>query len=134
GWSLLFPDARFVHPGVGAVAAIICGANFILAFMFLPESLPIDRRAGVSTRRFATLHQIRDTLVHPAIGPLIILFFMITFAFSNLEMSFVLYADRVLGLDFDTDRGMIIIFGLFLYIGLVIALVQGWFIRKAVKF
>lgn len=123
-----WPDvAPQTFPGV--IAGIICGANFLWATVGLPESLPKEKRGREAhVQRFATLGQIRETLTNPIVGPLVILFFIVTFAFSNLEMAFVLYAkaEPPIGLGLSI-RG---VYGVFIYIGLTLAFMYGYVVRK----
>jgi MFS transporter, DHA1 family, tetracycline resistance protein len=123
-----WPDiAPQTFPGV--VAGIICGLNFLWAAAALPESLPKEKRGRVAhVQRFATIGQIRDTLASPILGPLVVLFFIVTFAFSNLEMAFVLYAkaEPPVGLGLSI-RG---VYGVFIYIGLTLAFMYGYVVRK----
>ncbi len=126
-WEWLFP-AAMAHQGAGVVAALICGANLVGAIFLLPESLAPERRGQASRRRFATLADIGATLTHRSIGPLMVLFFLVTFAFAKLEITFSLYAGEVLGLPVRA------IYGLFVFLGLSMAFWQGWFVRRAVRF
>lgn len=117
----------------GLVAAAICLINLVWAWFSLPESLPAEKRGQVvpGSRRFAGPREVLATLGHPVVGPMILLFFLITFAFANLEMAFVLYAaNDTIGLGLET----IGIYGVFIYIGFVMTIVHGYVVRKAVKF
>ncbi len=136
-----------IHPQVvlGVMAGAICGLNLVWAAARLPESLPPEKRGQVSFRRFATLRRMTQTLRHELVGPLILLFFVLTFAFANVETAFGIFARFELGMDLEGGAGDATlaphenpiytqIYALFVLIGLVMAVVQGWFIRKAVKF
>lgn len=128
-YQVLFPtlSESLPHVGAGVAATLICSINLIWAAFKLPESLPPERRGRVEFRRFATLRDVGQTLRHRAIGPLIIFFFVVTFAFSNLEISFSLYAKEELGQELRA------IYGLFVFIGLSMAFTQGYLVRKMVK-
>lgn len=126
-WQVIHPVGD-LHMGPGLAACAICGANLIWAALALPESLPPERRGQVHFRRFATTREALANLRGPAIGPLIILFFLATFSFANLEVSFSMYAGRVLKLDQE------MIYGFFVFYGLLMALVQGWLVRKAIRY
>lgn len=121
--------AAQTYPGIAAAA--ICLANLVWAVVGLPESLTPERRAeGEKTRRYATFSQVTEALRHRTIGPLILVFFLLTFAFSNLEMAFVLYAkDEIDGLGLSITQ----IYYLFIYLGLVLAFSNGYVVRKASK-
>lgn len=157
-WHRLYPLAA-AHMGPGLIAGAICGVNFIWALFKLPESLPQRCRDQVPFRRFATARETLANLGHPAIGPLIMLFFLVTFAFANLEVSFSLYAGRVLRVEqVKADRMRVEpvivdshalrpadprqrlddavqekIYLFFILLGLVLAIVQGVVVRRAVR-
>jgi MFS family permease len=128
-WQVFAPVAAAgaPHEGAGWIAALICGVNLVWAWFKLPESLPPEKRGKVHFERFAGVRDALRTLRNPVVGPLILLLFIVTFAFSNLEVSFSLYARGDLGMDLRQ------IYGLFVYIGLVIAFTQG-LVRWLVKF
>jgi MFS family permease len=125
-WMAWFPEAM-ASTGPGLVATAICGFNLVGAWFLLPESLPPERRGKVHFHRFASTREALATLRRPSVGPLIVLFFLVTFAFSNLEVSFSLYAKVQLGFN-EED-----IYRVFVYIGVLMALVQGWLVRQAVR-
>lgn len=125
-WSAWHPGAP-IQMGPGLIAGLICGVNLLWALAMLPESLPPQRRDRAPARRLASLHETMGNLRHPSIGPLIALFFLITFAFSNLEVSFTLYATGVLHIGQDK-------IGLFfMTYGILMSLVQGGLVRQLVK-
>lgn len=129
----LWPDIP-VQTLPGVFAAVLCLADLIWVIRGLPESLPKEERekrtASAVSRRFATFGQLRHYLGHRTIGPMILLFFILTFAFSNLEMAFVLYAaDKKDGLGLSTAQ----VYYVFMYIGILLAFVHGYVIRKASK-
>jgi predicted MFS family arabinose efflux permease len=113
--------------GVGVVAALICGINLVWAWFKLPESLPAEKRGKVEFHRFASTRDAIQTLRHPTLGPLIVLLFLVTFAFANVEVSFSLFAKTVLGMNIEH------IYGMFVFIGLVMAFTQGVLIRRVLK-
>jgi DHA1 family tetracycline resistance protein-like MFS transporter len=126
-WTSINPEA-YAHIGPGVLGTVICGLNLVAAFYRLPESLPKEKWGKVRTRRFASISEIATVLRHPTIGPLILLFFVITFAFAKMESVFSIFAKEVM------DQSNTGIYKLMIFIGLVIAFVQGYFIRKAVQF
>ena len=77
------------HLGLGSpglIAACICGLNFLLAIVRLPETLPPEKRT--SRKRFnlfSALKSSRSELV-----PFLMTFFLYTFAFSMMEQTFSL--------------------------------------------
>jgi DHA1 family tetracycline resistance protein-like MFS transporter len=129
----------------GLAAAALAGVNFLLALRNLPESLKVrrtlvqDPSAGYrdgpreeSTQepfgpavigrvllRQATLKPLREAFAQPGIGLLVAVFFLQSFAFTNLESTFALYAERLF------DAGPRETGYLFGYIGLLVVIVQG---------
>ncbi|MBI3881078.1 MAG: MFS transporter [Verrucomicrobia bacterium] len=114
--------------GPGWVAASICALNFIFAFTKLPESwqpgaIPAARRA-----RFA---QYAHTLAQPAIGFLIITFFLATFGFTCFESTLGLLIQRNFHLN---EHGAATTnAALFAFCGIIGAFVQAGPIGRLVK-
>ncbi len=124
----------FGSGGPGWVASALCAADLVLAFFILPESwtpsaAPVARRARLA--------QWRHTLQHPTIRLLITIFFLATFCFTCFELTLGLIICRNFGLDLENGDDMKIaqkIAGtLFMYSGIVGALVQGGPIGRLVK-
>lgn len=120
----------------GLLAAGICFVNLIWAWARLPESLPPEKRSGAAGgtseeawRRTAPLSRVFASLKHPIVGPLIGIFFFATIGFANLEMAIGLFAKKSSSLML-SERG---IYGVFMYVGLVLLIVHGYVVRKAVK-
>jgi predicted MFS family arabinose efflux permease len=99
---------------------IACGlaiVNFLSAFAFLPESAPAGTRARARRSRLASL---ADAFRTPRLPALLIVFFLVTFAFANLEATFALWlAEPPFRF---TPKGVSYIF---VYIGIVLVIVQG---------
>lgn len=118
-----------MYPGL--TAAAICFINLIWSARSLPESLPRERRGlGLTVSRLAPLRETLGSLSHRTIGPLVSVFFLSTLAFSNLEVSLGLYTKKEGALLLTVEQLYII----FIYVGLVLAVVNGWAVRKMVKF
>lgn len=73
----------------GALAAMICGANLILAWFRLPESLSVERR-GLARQRAGSAIQNVISVSRSPISALLLTFFCVTFAFSVMEQVFSL--------------------------------------------
>ncbi|HTX22865.1 MAG TPA: MFS transporter [Candidatus Aquilonibacter sp.] len=118
--------------GPGWAAAVLCAANFILAFSILAESL--QPSSGHANRR-PHLKQWGHTLSHPKIGVLILIFFLATFAFSCFETTLPLLVndDFNLGLTVDLTKPAMTVVSLFVFCGLIAAFVQGGAIGRLVK-
>jgi MFS family permease len=118
--------------GPGWTAAALCAANFILAFFILAESLqPSSNHAN----RRPHLKQWGHTLAQPKIGLLVLIFFLATFAFSCFETTLPLLVndDFNLGLTVDMAKPVMTVVSIFVFCGLISALIQGGAIGRLVK-
>ncbi len=123
--------ALFGSTGPGWVAAILCALNFVLAFFVLTESRQ-PGAAAVPPRPH--LDQWAHTLRQPKVGLLVITFFLTTFCFSCFESTLPLLVGDNFHLDFRQDeRTASTIAYLFVYCGLIGAIVQGGAIGRLVK-
>ncbi len=109
------------YSGPGAVAALLAVCNLIGAFLWLPETRTAENRER------STVTSLRARLDILRRGgrarPLVMLLFSAVFAFSMLEMAFVLFAYQRVGFDV-RECGWV--FG---YMGLIMVLLQGGFTR-----
>jgi MFS transporter, DHA1 family, tetracycline resistance protein len=117
--------------GPGWIAAGFCAANFVLALVILSESLQPSSE-HVAPRPH--LDQWAYTLRKPGIGLLIIVFFLATFCFSCFESTLPLLVGDNFHLDFRTNETTAsTVAYLFVYCGIIGALVQGGAIGRLVK-
>ena len=117
--------------GPGWVAAGLCAANFLLAFFILTES---HRPDSAQAPPRPHLDQWLHTLGQPKVGFLVITFFLATFCFSCFESTLSLLIGANFHLDFKRDATSASTVGyLFVYCGLIGALVQGGAIGRLVK-
>jgi MFS transporter, DHA1 family, tetracycline resistance protein len=117
--------------GPGWVAAALCAANFVLAWFILTESHRPDSAQAAPRPH---LDQWVHTLTSPKVGLLVIVFFLATFCFSCFESTLPLLVGANFGLDFKHDPTTAsTIAYLFVYCGLIGALVQGGAIGRLVK-
>jgi len=135
----------FRAPGLAAAALALI--NFALAVRNLPESLHLRKKAHADSEssgyredpkeeelkpepfgakviarvllRQATLKPLREAMANRTIAMLVIVFFLQTFAFTNLESTFALFTQDHFNFG-SRETGF-----LFGYIGLVVAIVQG---------
>ena len=116
----------------GWAAAVLCAANFILAFCILTESLKPDSGHVSGRPRFA---QWAHTLGQPKIGLLILIFFLSTVAFSCFESTLALLVndDFKLGITVDAAKPITTVIWLFVFCGLISAFIQGGMIGRMVK-
>jgi multidrug resistance protein len=122
----------FGETGPGWTAAALCGANFLLAFVILGESL---QPSSAQANRRPHLKQWGHTLSHPKIGVLILIFFLATFAFSCFETTLPLLVNDNFNLHLTVDltKPAMTVVLLFVYCGLISAFVQGGAIGRLVK-
>jgi multidrug resistance protein len=122
----------FGATGPGWTAAALCAANFFLAFAILTESLKPD--SGQATRR-PRFTQWGHTLAQPNIGLLILIFFLATFAFSCFESTLpLLVSDNFnLGIAVDETKPAMTVISLFVFCGIIGAVIQGGAIGRLVK-
>ncbi len=112
----------------GLIAGAICGLNCALAYFRLPESLPPEKR--MNRKRTHPLHpeHLKKVFGQRRLGFLMLAFFVVTFAFSNMEQTLsLLFQERF---SFETGEagyrtGLVLMVS-----GLFGAAVQGGFIRK----
>jgi multidrug resistance protein len=122
----------FGATGPGWTAAALCAANFILAFCILAESLKPDSSQAARRPHFA---QWGHTLAQPKIGLLILIFFLATFAFSCFESTLpLLVSDNFnLGIAVDETKPAMTVISLFVFCGIIGAVIQGGAIGRLVK-
>ena len=108
------------------LASAMAGLNLVFAYFKLPESLTDEIRKRARKRSF-NLQTLADALRHPRIGLLLVMYFVITFAFSNMEATFGLLNEHLYGLN-ARQTGY-----LFTFIGVLISLMQGVVVGRLVK-
>jgi DHA1 family tetracycline resistance protein-like MFS transporter len=138
--------AAYSFRAPGLAAAALATVNFLLALRNLPESLHLRKRAAPDATagyrdgaieaelpkeplgarvilrvlgRQAMLKPLREAMAQPAIAMLVTVFFLQTFAFTNLEATFALFTQDRFNFG-SRETGF-----LFGYIGLVVVIVQG---------
>jgi len=117
--------------GPGWIAAALCAANFLLALFILTES---HRPDSAQAAPRAHLDQWAHTLRQPKVGLLVTVFFLATFCFSCFESTLPLLVGANFHLDFKNDAtSASTVAYLFVYCGLIGALVQGGAIGRLVK-
>ncbi len=121
--------------GFGApvfLSSLLSLTALVLTFVILKESLPeqYKRKSKKINLRFRNgLRKLADALRHPHVGFLILLYFIITFSFSNIFSTFQLYTESESGFSFNIEQ----ISYLFAYMGLLGAFVQGVLLRFLIK-
>ncbi len=105
--------------------AVLCLGNFVFAYFKLEESLPAEVRARAERKtRGHRLQAILSQIRRPVAGPMMIVYFLSGLAMAQMEAMLIPYmADQFQwGLKMTT-------YG-FAYIGVIMMLTQGYFIRK----
>lgn len=110
----------------GLLASAMAGANFLFALFMLPESLSENNR-NVTRRWLIHFELLSDRSLRSSIGTLLLLFFVVTFAFSNMEATFGLLNAHRYELS-ARQTGY-----LFTYIGVLLGLVQGALVGRLVR-
>lgn len=117
--------------GPGWIAASLCATNFLLALFILVES---RKPTSEHVAHRPHLDQWVHTLTQPRIGLLVIVFFLATFCFSCFESTLPLVVSDNFHLNVQTDEtSASTVAYLFVFCGLIGALVQGGAIGRLVK-
>ncbi len=121
GWPLYF-------------SALLALGNLVYIARVLPE--PAREPAAVGAKApagFAPRVRLMAQAVTGPIGFLYLLTFAVTFAFGNLEGTFTVYLKQHLEPGLSDRQSVAAAGGVFAYIGVLIVVVQGGFIRPLVK-
>jgi len=111
-------SAHYLGPAApGLVAAVLSLANFVSAYMVLPESLEAEHR---SERALWDFSHIGDALRNPRLAPLMIAWALAPFAFSGYTVAIPLWANVTFGWR-EQQLGWF-----FTVIGVTAAIVQGY--------
>jgi len=116
--------------GVGVpflFAAGLCFANALLLYFTLPETVTPDHPARVSAAGGRGLSPLLQSLRNPALGYVLVIYFLFIVAFSIMTTAFSLYTMFRFGYDAQ-HTGY-----LFAYVGILAVIVQGGLIGRLVK-
>ncbi|HEU4753857.1 MAG TPA: MFS transporter, partial [Armatimonadota bacterium] len=111
---------------VGLAAASFSFLDLLLAAAVLKESLTPELKASAGDRG-RRLERMAAALRHPIIGLPVVLFFIVTVAWSQLEPTAARLAQERFHFSAPQTGYM------FAYLGLVVALIQGGFVGRIVK-
>ncbi len=114
------------HLGTAApmwFASALCGGNLVAAWMLLPES----RSMATARPTLSRMAALRRAFADRRLILLLLLYFIVTMAFSGFEATFALFSERRFGFTVAT------IGYLFAFIGLTLAIVQGVLVGRVVK-
>jgi MFS family permease len=112
--------------GSSGATGFLAGGLSLLAFLLALRRLPETLRPGSAAlhRRWLDWRGLRKALRSPAVGVLIVTFFLATFAFSNFEGTLSLLTQAIL--DFKEDDNYLV----FAFIGVTLVLIQGVLYRR----
>lgn len=107
-------------------AATIAFLNLIAVYIWLPESLPEEKRTkpGKQRRSIFSISDLRQALNRPRVGPLLHIRFIYGLAFATFETMFALHAEHRLGLSAEATGYTMA------YVGILVVLVQGFAIGR----
>ncbi len=114
-------------PAVPYVAAGLSALNFVMALIWLPESLSSEVRERSQARPWIDPGGFSRMWNNPPLRGLMLLFFLVMFCFSLFEATLALYCYQVFG--FDEHRTSL----LFVYVGVVLAVVQGGLLGRLLR-
>ncbi len=117
----LFDNERWA---VGAIASILSACALLLAIMKLPET----RRKSEHTpeRAFFSISRTLGVIKSPSVGPLVVIYFLVIFAFANFEATLALFTGTAFGYS-EKDNYLV-----FAFIGFVLLFAGGAY-RPIVK-
>lgn len=124
GLALAFDKSEF-SPLPGYFASALSCMAMLMAIFVLPESLTAESRAA--ERTWFNFGHFRKALAMPGVGALILVNFVALFAFAQFEGTLARITEPAFGLD---DKHN---YYLFTFIGVTLALAQGYFVRKLIK-
>ena len=103
------------------VAAGLSGLNLLGVLLWLPESLPPERRAAAATnpRMALTLRALWEALNRPCVGPLLHVRLFFGLAFTMFQTIFAVFASKRLGLSAQSTGYVLT------YVGLLVVAIQG---------
>ncbi len=109
---------------VAYVAAAFSLASIFLTYFWLEESHPPEKRGQRDSGSRFSIQAMLEALRKPQIGFLLALMFAQQFAFGGLEQLLSLFTLNRLGMNATSNAG------LFVYIGIVLVLIQGYFVGR----
>jgi len=114
------------HGAIGYTAAGLSALALALGVVLLRETRDFAAAPPLQ-RKWLDTTGLRHALASPAVGPVVLTFFLASVGFSSFEVTLALQNQDALGLK---ERDNFLIFA---YVGFVLALTQGLFYRRAAK-
>jgi DHA1 family tetracycline resistance protein-like MFS transporter len=111
------------------VAAGLAAFNLLGVIIWLPESLPPERRASLGDKERASLsiRALLSALRRPCVGPLLVVGLLSGLAFTTFETTFSLFTKTRLQMTAQTTSYVLA------YVGVLVAAIQGGGIRLLIK-
>jgi len=109
--------------GVGALASGLSLAALLLALLVFPETRDPTNKAG---KDFFSIRRTREVLAMPAVGTLVLIYFLAIFAFAQFEATLALLTEATFGLSVEDN------FLVFALVGAVLTVAGGLY-RPLVK-
>ncbi|MFC6863332.1 MFS transporter [Halomicroarcula sp. GCM10025817] len=116
------PITKFSLPSFAAAFASLCGV--VVAVFFLPESRAPAATDEARTARPSALSQLRAAVAAPGLRELLVAFFLVSFAFSGVQIMFIPYVADVYG--YTAAQSALLL----TYIGVLAVLTQGVLIGR----
>jgi MFS transporter, DHA1 family, tetracycline resistance protein len=120
--SLAVSDNNYRVPAF--VAAVFSLLSILLTYFWLQESHPPEKRGQSSSKASFGFGAMLAALRRPAVGFLLALMFFQQFAFGGFEQLLSLFTLNRLGMNASSNSA------LFVYIGIIVVMVQGYFVGK----
>lgn len=119
-----FRRAQLMVPGL--FAAGLSAVSFVLCLTVLRESLSPELRRGLGPRR-SRMRALIAAVAKPALGSMLLVYFLVTLGFANLEAMFAQFNSDHLNIKASANAWV------FVAIGLTLAFVQGALIGRLTK-
>jgi DHA1 family tetracycline resistance protein-like MFS transporter len=124
--ALAMAVAPHHHEAVGYTAAVLSLVALGLGLRLLPETRQFDRTSAAK-RNWVDRSALRHALANPAVGPVILVFFLASLGFAAFETTLALFLQTSLQLA--EDKSYLI----FAYVGFVLMLTQGFLYRRLAR-
>lgn len=117
------------YAAVPAAAGLLSALNLVLAFFLVPESLPEEVRRSRRAARHAWVSgdDVRRAARDRSVAGLMLLVFLVIFAFAAMEATLGLFVEHRHGFGFFETAW------LFTYLGVVMVIVQGGLLGRLVR-
>jgi MFS family permease len=116
------PITKFSLPSFAAAFASLCGV--VVALLFLPESRAPATADDEGAARPSAIAQLRAAVAAPGLRELLVSFFIVSFAFSGVQVMFIPYVADVYG--YTAAQSALLL----TYIGVLAVLTQGVLIGR----